>query len=134
MFTIGGLSGESHASPPIDGQHQDTYYLMAHFHYVLFGGAIFGLFGGIYYWWPKITGRLLNEGIGKLHFWLFMIGFNLTFGPMHFLGVDGMPRRIFTYPPEMGWDFWNLVATIGAYTLGFGVIVFITNVILSFTK
>jgi len=134
MFTIGGLSGVMHASPPVDTQHQDTYFVVAHFHYVLFGGAIFGLFGGLYYWWPKFSGRLLNEGLGKLHFWLFMIGFNLTFGPMHFVGVDGMPRRIYTYGPEMGWGTWNFVETIGAYMLGLGVLVFILNVILTMTK
>jgi cytochrome c oxidase subunit I len=134
LFTIGGLSGVMHASPPIDTQHQDTYYVVAHFHYVLFGGAIFGLFGGMYYWWPKFTGRLLDDGIGKIHFWLFFIGFNMTFGPMHFLGVDGMPRRIYTYPPNMGWDLWNLVATMGAYILGLGVLVFIFNVIKSLSS
>ncbi|MEA2641230.1 MAG: cytochrome c oxidase subunit [Chloroflexota bacterium] len=132
MFTIGGLSGVMHASPPIDTQHQDTYFVVAHFHYVLFGGAIFGLFGGIYYWWPKITGRLLDDGIGKLQFWLMMIGFNLTFGPMHFLGIDGMPRRIYTYPANMGWDMWNLVASIGAYTLGLAILVMIFNIAKTF--
>ncbi len=131
LFTIGGLSGVMHASPPVDTQHQDTYFVVAHFHYVLFGGALMGLFGGIYYWWPKITGRLLDDGIGKLQFWLFFVGFNLTFGPMHFLGVDGMPRRIYTYPQGMGWDLWNLVATIGAYMLAVGVLVFIYNVVKS---
>jgi cytochrome c oxidase subunit 1 len=128
MFTIGGLSGVMHASPPVDTQHQDTYFVVAHFHYVLFGGALFGLFGGLYYWLPKVTGRLLNEVLGQINFWLMFIGFNLTFGPMHFLGVDGMPRRIFTYSPEMGWNLWNLVCTFGAYTLGVAIIVFITNV------
>jgi len=131
MFTIGGLSGVMHASPPVDTQHQDTYYVVAHFHYVLFGGAIFGLFGGIYYWFPKIAGRILNDTIGKIHWALFFVGFNLTFGPMHFLGVDGMPRRIYTYTPEMGWNLWNLVATLGAYTLGLGVLAFIVNVLYS---
>ncbi|MSQ24647.1 MAG: cytochrome c oxidase subunit I [Chloroflexi bacterium] len=128
MFTIGGLSGVMHASPPVDTQHQDTYFVVAHFHYVLFGGSIFGLFSGIYFWFPKITGRMLDEKIGTLHFWLMLIGFNLTFGPMHFLGVDGMPRRIFTYPAEMGWGTWNLVATIGAYIIGLSILVFIVNV------
>src|SRR5207248_8959800 len=131
MFTIGGLSGVTHAVVPSDYQQTDTYYVVAHFHYVLFGGAIFGLFGGIYYWWPKATGHLLNETLGKIHWALFFVGFNLTFGPMHFLGVDGMPRRIYTYSPEMGWNLWNLVATLGAYMLGLGAIVFIVNVILS---
>ncbi len=129
MFTIGGLSGVMHASPPVDTQQQDTYFIVAHFHYVLFGGSIFGLFGGIYYWAPKVTGRLLHEGLGKLHFWLMFIGFNVTFGPQHFLGVDGMPRRVFTYPAEMGWGFWNLVSTLGAYTLGIATLVFIFNAI-----
>jgi cytochrome c oxidase subunit 1 len=118
-----------HSSVPIDWQHQDSYFVVAHFHYVLVGGSAMGIFAGIYFWFPKITGRMLNETIGKLHFWLFFIGFNLTFGPMHFLGVDGMPRRIYTYPPNMGWDLWNLVASIGAYMLGVGVLVFIYNVI-----
>ncbi|MBM2811709.1 MAG: cytochrome c oxidase, subunit [Chloroflexi bacterium] len=131
MFTIGGITGVMHASPPVDTQHQDTYFVVAHFHYVLFGGSIFALFGGIYYWWPKITGRFLGESLGKLQFWLMFIGFNLTFGPMHFLGVDGMPRRIYTYPDGLGWNLWNIVATIGAYTIGVAIIVFITNVIRS---
>jgi cytochrome c oxidase subunit 1 len=131
MFTIGGLSGVMHASPPVDTQHQDTYFVVAHFHCVLFGGSIFGLFGGIYYWWPKVTGHMLNDAIGKIQWALFLIGSNLTFGPMHFLGVDGIPRRIYTYSPEMGWNLWNLIATIGAYVLSLGVIVFIVNVIVS---
>src|SRR6185369_9246641 len=99
MFTIGGLSGIMHASPPIDTQHQDTYFVVAHFHYVLYGGAVMGLFGGIFYWFPKITGRYMNESLGKLQFWMYMIGFNLTFFPMHYLGIMGMPRRIHTYAP-----------------------------------
>jgi len=128
MFIIGGLSGISHAVVPSDFQQHSTYYIVAHFHYVLFGGAIFGLFAGVYYWWPKVTGRLLDERIGKWHFWLMMIGFNLTFGPMHFIGMDGMPRRIFTYPAGMGWDFWNMVATAGALLIGISILVFIYNV------
>jgi cytochrome c oxidase subunit 1 len=127
MFTIGGLSGVTHAVTPSDYQQQDTYYIVAHFHYVLFGGSIFGLFAGIYYWLPKITGRLFDEGLGKLHFWLMLIGFNLTFAPMHILGLNGMPRRIYTYPEGMGWDFWNLVETIGAFVIAVSVIVFIIN-------
>ena len=134
MFTIGGLSGVMHASPPVDTHQQDTYFVVAHFHYVLFGGSMFALIGGIYYWFPKITGRFLGEGLGQLHFWLMMIGFNLTFGPMHFLGVDGMPRRIFTYPAEMGWNLWNLVATIGAYVIGLSLLVFIANLYKSLTS
>ena len=117
MFTMGGLSGVMHASPPVDLQQTDTYFVVAHFHYVLFGGSIFGLFSGVYYWWPKITGRLLDERLGKLHFWLMLLGFNLTFFPQHYLGLIGMPRRIYTYAPDLGWNFWNLVSTIGAFII-----------------
>ncbi|MCC6629724.1 MAG: cytochrome c oxidase subunit I [Chloroflexi bacterium] len=128
MFIIGGLSGVMHASPPVDLQQTDTYFIVAHFHYVLFGGSIFGLFAGIYYWWPKITGRLLDERLGQAHFWLMMTGFNLTFFPMHFLGVQGMPRRIYTYAPGMNWELWNLVATIGSLSIAASFLFFIANV------
>jgi cytochrome c oxidase subunit 1 len=127
MFVIGGLSGVMHASPPIDTQHQDTYFVVAHFHYVLFGGSMFGLFAGLHYWFPKFTGRLLNDTLGKWTFWLMLIGFNVTFFPMHFVGVDGMPRRIYTYPEGMGWDFWNFVETIGSWILAFSVLIFLIN-------
>ena len=129
MFTMGGLSGVMHASPPVDLQQTDTYFVVAHFHYVLFGGSIFGLFGGAYYWWPKITGKLLDERLGKVHFWLMMLGFNLTFFPQHYLGLIGMPRRIYTYAPDLGWNFWNLISTIGAFTIALSFLVFISNVI-----
>ena len=110
MFIIGGLSGVTHAIVPSDCQQQDTYYIVAHFHYVLFGGAIFGLFAGAYYWFPKITGRMYSEGLGKLHFWLMFIGFNLTFGPMHWLGPVGHAAPHTTRTRRhAGWDFWNLV-------------------------
>jgi cytochrome c oxidase subunit 1 len=128
MFIIGGLSGVTHAIVPSDYQQTDTYYIVAHFHYVLFGGSIFGLFSGIYYWYPKVTGRLLSDGLGKLHFWLMLIGFNVTFGPFHILGLQGMPRRIYRYAPAMGWDFWNLVSTIGAFMIAASIAVFIYNV------
>ena len=128
LFIIGGLSGITHASPPTDQQQQDTYYVVAHLHYVLFGGSIFGLFAGIYYWFPKVTGRLLNEGLGKIHFWLMFIAMNVTFGPMHWVGMDGMPRRIYTYESSMGWDFWNMVSTIGAGAVGLSMVVFLWNV------
>jgi len=134
MFIIGGLSGVTHAVVPADYQQSDTYYIVAHFHYVLFGGSIFGLFAGIYYWWPKITGRLLSEGIGKVHFWLMLIGFNLTFGPMHILGLEGMPRRIYRYQAGLGFDFWNMVATIGAFVIATSVLVFLYNVVRSFRR
>jgi cytochrome c oxidase subunit I len=101
---------------------------------VLFGGSIFGLFGGAYYWWPKFTGRLLSEKLGKLHFWLWFIGFNVTFAPFHIVGLQGMPRRIYTYPTGMGWDVWNFVETIGAYIIMTSVIVFIVNIIVSRRK
>jgi len=129
MFTMGGLSGVMHASPPVDLQQTDTYFVVAHFHYVLFGGSIFGLFGGAYYWWPKITGKLLDERLGKVHFWLMLLGFNMTFFPQHYLGLIGMPRRIYTYAGDLGWNFWNLVSTIGAFTIAVSLLVFIANVI-----
>ncbi len=133
LFVIGGLSGVSHAVSPSDFQQQDTYYIVAHLHYVLFGGSIFGLFAGIYYWFPKMRGRLLGEGLGKLHFWLMFIGMNITFGPQHWLGLDGMPRRIYTYPANMGWDFWNLVSTLGAFMIGVSILVFLYNIYRSFS-
>jgi len=134
MFTIGGLSGVMHAVVPVDLHHNDSYFVVAHFHYVLFGGSVLGLLGGLYYWWPKMTGRLLDERLGKLNFWLVLIGFNMTFGVMHFLGVDGMPRRTYTYSPWQGWSGWNLVATIGAFILALGIAVFIYNAIRSLRR
>jgi len=116
MFIIGGLSGVTHSVVPSDYQQTDTYYVVAHFHYVLFGGAIFGLFAGMFYWWPKAFGRKLSEGLGKVTFWTMLVGFNLTFGPMHILGLQVMPRRIQTYPEELGLTFYNLVSTVGAFT------------------
>ncbi len=127
MFTIGGLTGVTHSMVPSDYQQQDTYYVVAHFHQVLFGGSIFGLFAGIYYWAPKFTGRLLNEKLGQLHFWLMFIGFNLTFQPMMVLGLLGMPRRINSYPDDYGWDLWNAIATVGAFTIAASIAVFIIN-------
>ena len=132
MFTIGGLSGVSHAVSPADTQQTDTYYIVAHFHYVLFGGALLGLFGGIYFWFPKAFGLMLNDRVGKWHFWITLIGFNLTFGPMHILGLQGMSRRIVTYQPTDGFTFWNRVATFGAFTIGVGTLVFLGNVIYSY--
>jgi len=131
MFTVGGLTGITHSIVPSDYQQQDTYYVVAHFHQVLFGGALFGLFAGIYYWFPKFTGRLLNEKVGQVHFWTMMIGFNLTFQPMMILGLLGMPRRVSSYPDGMGWDLWNMMATAGAFLIAASVLVFIFNVILS---
>jgi len=127
MFIIGGLSGVMHSIAPADAQEQDTYFVVAHIHYVLFGGSIFAIFSGIYYWFPKASGRMLNERIGQIHFWLVTIGFNMAFFPMHFLGLDGMPRRQYTYQTEMGWDFWNLISTMGSLILGIGILVFLHN-------
>jgi cytochrome c oxidase subunit 1 len=132
MFTIGGLSGVSHAVAPADTQQTDTYYIVAHFHYVLFGGALLGLFAGIYFWYPKMFGHMLNEKIGKWHFWVMLIGFNLTFGPMHMLGMQGMMRRTYTYTEGQGFDVWNLVATIGVCVLAVGVLLFLWNIVHSY--
>jgi len=134
LFTIGGISGVMHSSPPIDGQHQDTYFIVAHLHYVLVAGAVMGMFSGLYYWFPKMTGRFLNETLGKWNFWLMFAGVNLTFFPMHFLGLAGMPRRIYTYADGMDWGFWNAVATIGSFTLALGILFFIINVFVSLRK
>ncbi len=134
MFTIGGLSGVTHSVVPSDYQQQDTYYVVAHFHYVLFGGSIFALFGGVYYWFPKFAGKLLNDTIGQVHFWLMLIGFNLTFFPMHISGLLGMPRRIYTYSGENGWDLWNLMSTIGAFTIATSILIFIINVVFSLRR
>jgi cytochrome c oxidase subunit 1 len=131
MFIIGGLSGVTHSIVPSDYQQTDTYYIVAHFHYVLFGGSIFGLFAGVYYWYPKVKGRLLDEKAGKLHFWLMLIGFNLTFGPHHILGLQGMPRRQYTYPAGYGFELWNMVSTIGSFTIAASILVFIANALYS---
>ncbi len=117
MFIMGGLSGVMHSSPPADLQQTDTYFIVAHFHYVLFGGSIFALTAGAYYWWPKMFGRLLDESLGKLHFWLMLIGFNLTFFPMHILGLNGMPRRVYTYSEESNFKLLNQLETLGSFIL-----------------
>jgi cytochrome c oxidase subunit 1 len=127
MFTIGGLDGIHMAVVPVDWQITDTYYVVSHIHYVLFGGAIFAIFAGLYYWFPKFSGRRLGEGLGQWHFWLMFIGMNLVFFPMHILGLLGMPRRIYTYGPGLGWDFWNLVETIGAFIVAASIAVFLVN-------
>jgi cytochrome c oxidase subunit I len=133
-FVVGGLSGVTFAAVPIDWQVTDTYYLVAHFHYVLFGGTAFALFAGTYYWFPKMTGRLLDEGWGRAHFWLTVIGFNLTFFVQHFLGIMGMPRRVFTYPDLPGWGALNMVSTVGAFIMGASVIVFAINLAMSLRR
>jgi cytochrome c oxidase subunit I len=131
IFVLGGLTGVMLASVPLDVQVHDTFFVVAHFHYVLIGGALFPLFGAFFHWFPKMTGRMMNELLGKITFWALFIGFNLTFFPMHILGLHGMPRRIYTYPPEMGWGPLNLLATIGAFIIAFGGILFIANALWS---
>jgi cytochrome c oxidase subunit 1 len=127
MFTIGGLSGIMHASPPVDLQQTDSYFVVAHMHYVLIGGSLFGLLAGAYFWWPKMTGRLLDERLGKAQFWLLFVAFNLAFFPQHYLGAMGMPRRIVTYPADAGWNLWNLVSTVGAFGIGLSILLFLVN-------
>ena len=131
IFIIGGLTGVMLGSTSLDSQLHDNYFVVAHLHYVLIGGAIFPLFGAVYYWFPKITGRLLSERAGKWNFWLFFIGFNVTFFPMHVLGLDGMTRRIYTYDASSGWTNLNLLATVGALIIAVSVIVFFVNVVVS---
>ena len=123
QFVIGGLSGITFTAVPIDWQVTDSYYVVAHFHYVLFGGTLFAILAGLYYWFPKISGRLLSEKWGKVHFWLTLIGFNLTFFVQHILGLMGMPRRVFTYPNLPGWAWMNMLSTVGAFVLGVSVLV-----------
>ena len=127
VFMIGGLSGVMLASVPIDIQVHDSYFVVAHFHYVLIGGALFPMFAGLYHWMPKMTGRMMDDRLGQIHFWLFFIGFNLTFFPMHLLGLRGMPRRVYTYSPEMGWSSLNLAASIGVVFMAAGLITFLIN-------
>ena len=134
MFTIGGLSGVTHAISPADTQQTDTYYIVAHFHYVIFGGIIFGLFAGLYFWWPKVFGHKLSDLIGKVNFWVMLVGFNLTFGPMHVLGLQGMARRIDSYSPGFGFEFWNMVSTIGSFLIALSIAIFVVNVIRSAMK
>jgi cytochrome c oxidase subunit 1 len=128
LFTMGGLSGIFLAAFPVDWQVNDTYYVVAHFHYVLFGGSMLGIFGGLYYWWPKMFGRMLDERLGKWHFWLTIVGFNLTFLPQHMLGLLGMPRRIYTYSHGGLWETYNLISTIGSGIMFLGMLVFAINI------
>jgi cytochrome c oxidase subunit 1 len=131
QFVIGGISGVMSAVFPVDWQLQDTYFIVAHIHYVLFGGSVFGIFAGLYYWFPKMSGRLLSEGLGKLSFWLMFVGFNLTFLIQHSLGLEGMPRRIYTYSSQNGWGTLNLISTIGSFILATGILVTLFNVVRS---
>jgi cytochrome c oxidase subunit 1 len=129
VFTVGGLSGIFLAAFPVDWQVTDTYYVVAHMHYVLFGGSVFGIFAGLYYWWPKIFGRMLSERLGKAQFWLVFLGFNLTFFPQHMLGLLGMPRRVFTYQEHGLFQAYNLLSSIGSGVMAVGLLLFVVNVI-----
>src|SRR5829696_1573870 len=131
VFTIGGLTGVMIASVPFDLQVHDTYFVVAHFHYVILGGVVFPLFGAFFMWFPKVTGRLLDERLGKWQFWLFFVGVNVTFFPMHLLGLDGMPRRVYTYVPETGWGDLNMLATVGSWIVATSVLLFVVNVLVS---
>ncbi|MCE2941190.1 MAG: cytochrome c oxidase subunit I [Gemmatimonadota bacterium] len=127
LFTMGGISGIMHSSAAADLQQTDSYFVVAHFHYVLFGGAIFGIFAGVYHYFPKMTGRFLDETLGKWHFWVFFVAMNLTFFPMHFSGLLGMPRRIYTYDAGQGWELFNMMASLGAFLQGAGMLIFFYN-------
>ena len=131
VFTIGGLSGIFVAAYPFDWQAQDSYFVVAHFHYVLMGGASFALFAALFYWWPKMFGRMLDETLGKLTFWLFFLGFNVTFQPQHLLGLIGMNRRVYDYPDDPVWEGYNLVSTLGSYTMGLGILVLVANIVIT---
>jgi len=134
QFLIAGLTGIMMAAAPFDWQLSLSYFVVAHFHYVIVGGILFALFAAFYYWYPKVTGRMLSERLGQLHFWLFVLGFHITFDPMHFAGLLGMPRRIYTYEPGRGWDAINLIVSIGALIQAVAILVFVVNLILSYWK
>jgi cytochrome c oxidase subunit 1 len=134
MFLIGGINGTFSAAVPVDFALHDTYFVVAHIHYVLFGGSVFAVFAGLYYWFPKIWGRRLNERLGQLHFALMFIGFNLTFFPMHLLGLEGMPRRIATYAESNNWGTLNMISTVGAFLIAASMIPFIINAIMTFMR
>src|SRR5207248_9322398 len=131
MFLIGGLTGIMLAAAPFDFQVSDTYFVVGHFHWVLIGGTLFGVFAGIHYWYPKVTGRMLSERLARWQFWLLLIGFILTFGPMHFSGLLGMPRRIYTYLPDRPWESWNKLSTIGALIQASSHLIFVWNLLSS---
>ena len=134
MFMIGGFSGVMHSAAPADAQQQDSYFVIAHFHYVLIGGSLFALLAGIHYWFPLMFGRKVSEFWGKLSFWVIFAGFNITFFPMHFLGLNGMPRRTFTYESNLGWNAANYIATIGALILGVGIFIYFAVMVYTFLK
>ncbi|WP_198661566.1 cytochrome c oxidase subunit I [Exiguobacterium flavidum] len=133
-FLIGGMTGVMLSVAPADYQYHDSYFVVAHFHYVIVGGVVFGLFAGLYYWFPLMFGKKLHEGLGKIQFWLFFIGFHLTFFPQHILGLTGMPRRVFTYLPNQGWDMMNLLSTIGAAFMGVSTIILLVQLVMALTS
>jgi cytochrome c oxidase subunit 1 len=134
QFLIAGLTGVMLSVAPFNWQLGGSYFVVAHFHYVIVGGILFALFGAFYYWFPKMSGRMYNEKLGKLHFWVFLIGFHLTFDFMHIPGILGMPRRIYTYEPGRGWDTWNLIITIGVLFQAVGILIFVYNLVSSYFK
>jgi cytochrome c oxidase subunit I len=134
QFLIAGLTGVMLSVAPFNWQLGGSYFVVAHFHYVIVGGILFALFGAFYYWFPKMSGRMYNEKLGKLHFWIFLIGFHLTFDFMHIPGILGMPRRIYTYEPGRGWDTWNLIVTIGVFFQAVGILIFVYNLVSSYFK
>jgi cytochrome c oxidase subunit 1 len=134
VFVIGGVTGVMIAVAPFDQQVHDSFFIVAHLHYVLLGGGVFPLFGACYYWFPKISGRMLGETLGRWHFWLFLIGVNVTFFPQHTLGLEGMPRRVYTYLPETGWGPLNLLSSIGAAIIAVSIVLFIVNVAISWRR
>jgi cytochrome c oxidase subunit 1 len=134
LFMIGGFSGVMHAAAPADAQQHNSYFVVAHFHYVLIGGSLFGLLAGIHYWFPLMFGRKVSEFWGKLSFWVIFVGFNVTFFPMHFLGLNGMPRRTFTYDADMGWNQGNMIATVGAFILAIGVGIYFVTMVYTYFK
>jgi cytochrome c oxidase subunit I+III len=133
-FMIGGLSGITLAAIPFDQQVHDSYYVIAHFHFVIFGAAVFPILGGMYFWFPKVTGRMYNESVGKLSFWLTAVGTFVVFFPMHIVGIMGMPRRNYTYPAGLGWGLLNLIESIGAYILGIGLLLIVVNLAVSLRR
>jgi cytochrome c oxidase subunit 1 len=134
MFVIGGIDGVWMASPAADFTIHDTYFVVSHIHYVLLGGSLFGIFAAMYYWFPKISGRMLSRRLGQWHFWLLLISFNVTFFPMHFLGLWGMPRRVATYPISSGWGLTNFIETISAYVIALSMLIALANLIITLRR
>jgi cytochrome c oxidase subunit 1 len=134
QFLCAGLTGIMLSVAPFDWQLSDSYFVVAHFHFVLIGALLFTIFAAIYFWFPKVTGRMLSERLGRWHFWLFVIGFNVTFLTMHVPGMLGMPRRIYTYPADRGWEIWNLVVTLGLPLQIVGILIFVINIVISLRR